>query len=279
MKIISKHKDFYDPFGYILGKPDESIHYFRNEEIVNLSNNDNKKKYSNVLNKLDKYLKYYTYGDRNTKYIIAELEYIIVGIYPYIYLVPFYVFIYTPTRQSYLLCDKVKPIIVSEDDVKSTKNHEKLYNKIKNKVDELISIYSSYNYTKKDLYINPIIYNKKYGGESLNYIQGQWKIEDRDIFKELEAPVFIFSSKNDYIRDYWHNMDSSTSLLYLNPVIVNQPFNVLGCFTDEIKSNGNIYIDIENFLWSIKQEPETIPDNKTKIINAGFDLKTSFRNM
>lgn len=29
----------------------------------------------------------------------------------------------------------------------------------------------------------------------------------------------------------------------------------------------------------MKKEPESIPDNKTKIINAGFDLKTSFRNM
>lgn len=278
MKIISKHKDFYDSFGYILGKPDESIHYLRNEEIINLSNNDNKKRYRNVLNKIDKYLKHYTYGYSNKEYIDAVLEYIIVGIYPYIYLVPFYVFASTFTKRSYILCDKVKPIIVSEDDVRKIENHEKLYNKIKNKFDELINIYS-YNYTKKDLYIKPIIYNRKYGGDFLNYIQGQWKIEDRDIFKELKVPVFIFSSKNNYITEYWDNRNIDTSLLYLNPVIVNQPFNVLGCFTDEIKSNGNIYIDIENFLWSIKQEPESIPDNKTKIINAGFDLKTSFRNM
>ena len=41
----------------------------------------------------------------------------------------------------------------------------------------------------------------------------------------------------------------------------------------------NTYINIENFLWSVKQEPIVNPDNKTKIISHGFDLKTSFRKM
>ena len=37
--------------------------------------------------------------------------------------------------------------------------------------------------------------------------------------------------------------------------------------------------DIENYLWSMKQEPISEPDNDTKIISHGFDLKTSFRKM
>jgi hypothetical protein len=41
----------------------------------------------------------------------------------------------------------------------------------------------------------------------------------------------------------------------------------------------NTYNNIENFLWSIKQEPIANPDNKTKIISHGFDLKESFRNI
>ena len=41
----------------------------------------------------------------------------------------------------------------------------------------------------------------------------------------------------------------------------------------------NTYINIENFLWSIKQEPVAAPDNKTKLQAHGFDLKTSFRKM
>jgi formyltetrahydrofolate synthetase len=43
--------------------------------------------------------------------------------------------------------------------------------------------------------------------------------------------------------------------------------------------NTPVYNDIENFLWMTKQEPISEPDNKTKIINHGFDLKTSFRKM
>ena len=50
-------------------------------------------------------------------------------------------------------------------------------------------------------------------------------------------------------------------------------------YIKEDLDNRPIYNDIENFLWSIKQEPISEPDNKTKIINHGFDLKTSFRKM
>jgi hypothetical protein len=41
----------------------------------------------------------------------------------------------------------------------------------------------------------------------------------------------------------------------------------------------DVYTDIENYLWSMKQEPISEPDNKTKIVSHGFDLKTSFRKM
>jgi hypothetical protein len=54
--------------------------------------------------------------------------------------------------------------------------------------------------------------------------------------------------------------------------------NILKYWHDEL-NDLNTYINIENFLWSVKQEPEHVPDNDTKIINHGFDLKTSFRKM
>ena len=41
----------------------------------------------------------------------------------------------------------------------------------------------------------------------------------------------------------------------------------------------DVYTDIENYLWSMKQEPISEPGNDTKIISHGFDLKTSFRKM
>ena len=54
--------------------------------------------------------------------------------------------------------------------------------------------------------------------------------------------------------------------------------NILKIWMEELMS-VNTYNNIENFLWSIKQEPISEPDNKTKIVNHGFDLKTSFRKM
>ena len=54
--------------------------------------------------------------------------------------------------------------------------------------------------------------------------------------------------------------------------------NILKYWYDEL-NDLNTYTNIENFLWSIKQEPEAKPDNKTKILAHGFDLKTSFRKM
>ena len=53
---------------------------------------------------------------------------------------------------------------------------------------------------------------------------------------------------------------------------------MLKIWGDEVMGLGT-YTNIENFLWASKQEPISEPDNKTKIINHGFDLKTSFRNV
>lgn len=66
-------------------------------------------------------------------------------------------------------------------------------------------------------------------------------------------------------------------VIYRNPHITDDT-DVLRLYGDEIKGR-DVYNDIENFLWNNKKEPESVPDNNTKIINAGFDTKTSFRNM
>ena len=84
----------------------------------------------------------------------------------------------------------------------------------------------------------------------------------------------MYVNKNDDIARYTHDYG-----LTLNPIFVKQNFDVLGANRVRIINEQNVYIDIENFLWEMKKEPESTPDNKTKIINAGFDLKTSFRNM
>ena len=63
-----------------------------------------------------------------------------------------------------------------------------------------------------------------------------------------------------------------------NVIFNEQNTNWLKYFIDDTDT-PDIYTDIENYLWSMKQEPISEPDNKTKIISHGFDLKTSFRKM
>ena len=66
--------------------------------------------------------------------------------------------------------------------------------------------------------------------------------------------------------------------LLKNPIFNELTINVLKHVQDDLIKRP-IYNEIENFLWSVKEEPISEPDNKTKIINHGFDLKTSFRKM
>jgi hypothetical protein len=66
---------------------------------------------------------------------------------------------------------------------------------------------------------------------------------------------------------------------YLTNVCFNElNMNIIKYYYNDLY-DLNTYINIENFLWSIKQEPVATPDNKTKIQAHGFDLKTSFRKM
>ena len=102
-----------------------------------------------------------------------------------------------------------------------------------------------------------------------------WKIENTEIFHKLNAPTFVYTDIRDSISSLMPNGHG----IIINPVFTKLPFDVLGAEREKIISEQNIYIDIENFLWATKQEPESIPDNNTKILAAGFDLKTSFRNV
>ena len=78
MKIISKYKDFYDSYGFILGKPDESITYVRTTEVID----DDNKQYKSIIKKLYDYghLYFHVYGfkeDYNGKdkeFTVVELN-------------------------------------------------------------------------------------------------------------------------------------------------------------------------------------------------------------
>lgn len=91
-----------------------------------------------------------------------------------------------------------------------------------------------------------------------------WK--DEDIFRQLETPVFL----------YYFNRSSGR--IIKNVIFNEQPTNWLKYIKDDLDKR-DVYTDIENYLWSMKQEPISEPDNKTKIVSHGFDLKTSFRKM
>ena len=114
-----------------------------------------------------------------------------------------------------------------------------------------------------------------------------WKVECKDIFNRLNAPTFVkyedilFTGGvyGETIWNYGREISHEKHIHYITNVSFQKlNYNILKYWYDEL-NKINTYINIENFLWSVKQEPESIPDNKTKIISHGFDIKTSFRKM
>ena len=111
-----------------------------------------------------------------------------------------------------------------------------------------------------------------------------WKVECKEIFEKLKSPVWtkLYTILYDggaywnYLRD----KDTGKKRVYYvtNLCFSKLNMNILKYWYDDL-NDLNTYINIENFLWSIKQEPISTPDNKTKILSHGFDLKTSFRKM
>ena len=98
-----------------------------------------------------------------------------------------------------------------------------------------------------------------------------WK--DEDIFKQLETPVFLCYPGFNPTQKYTDHLK-----IIKNVIFNEQPTNWLKYIKDDLDKR-DVYTDIENYLWSMKQEPTSEPDNKTKIVSHGFDLKTSFRKM
>ena len=113
-----------------------------------------------------------------------------------------------------------------------------------------------------------------------------WKIECKEIFYKMKSPVFVQYS--DTLFDggaYWEEImkiwkdNNRKNIYYVTDISFNKlNVNLLKYWYNDL-FDLNTYINIENFLWSIKQEPISNPDNNTKILAHGFDLKTSFRKM
>ena len=115
----------------------------------------------------------------------------------------------------------------------------------------------------------------------LNYV---WKLECKEIFEKLKSPVWTKFDTSLYEGGtYWNFLYDKDQprkrVQYVTDICFNKlNNNILKYWYNEL-NDINTYINIENFLWSIKQEPVSTPDNKTKILSHGFDLKTSFRKI
>ena len=256
MKIISKFTDFYEYDCYRYGEPDQSLVWERHTIDDSYSRNDELTKYirdtyclsSNAMLP-DRF------GRCNNGYPSIEVDEHIIGIYPYVYWLP--------------------RIIYAESRFKKTKFSIE---------DSLICLKEKDFYKEifKDKGINPDrVTNIKQivsAGKDIQSYKGTGRkindpiiTEDKNIFDTLHNPVFYIRFDEDYRYGYYNGM-----YVRLNPCLLETP--LLELYPD-ISSERDIYTDIENFLWTQKQEPMSVPDNKTKITSHGFDLKTSFRKM
>ena len=150
MKIISKYKDFYDSFGFITGKPDESVTYLRTTVCVNQHSDP---EYRDIITELSRY----TYSetgvyDKDKKEYSAYLNTVVVGIYPYIYLSPFYIIVRNKINgiKSDDVITGIKPITISEYDLKHNREH--IYEKVIAKFME----YKNVNSIHGNLYVHKI---------------------------------------------------------------------------------------------------------------------------
>lgn len=281
MKIISKHnkKDFYDYLGFQYDTSDDIVYLretkglFTNKpEDYTIINNC----YKLIENKIPNYAHNVSFNQFKYHKYSCQVYHIIVGIYPYVYVVPI-VELMIPYEFSKNVFETV---FIETLPYECYDNEDKIL--------EYVNLRTCIS--QDDIYI----YHKPNGKEFKNtgtYYMRNPKIECKEIFHTCAAPTFILFvggwSKN------WNNGDSLQSIIphtfelsanycgmILNPVFNEcKRVNIIYSILDDLTVNRSVYNDIENFLWANKQEPISEPDNKTKIINHGFDLKTSFRKM
>lgn len=275
MKIISKYKDFYD---FLTVDHDADTVYVRKPYIV-LDNYD--KLYCHDLNKWDSSKNVPGIYDWNRVMKAGEVYLLnyIFGIYPTVYSQPVLVMtlpFLTGGKESYCItlsrewCEMYALLKNNKDRAKmkvdlANKKHKEIMKK--NDVVKFDPDFRPWNDQKMTAYL--------------------WKEDCPEIFMKIGAPIFIKYDKSllgttygsaEYLNSF-EKVGSGRHYEYMANICFNKlDNNILKAWFDEV-NNLNTYINIENFLWASKKEPESEPDNKTKIINHGFDLKTSFRNM
>lgn len=266
MKIISKFKDFYD---FIVQDHDADLNYVRQIDICH-ENYDDLLKDKNISLSNISLSRYHSYRNYSEGDIVFSNY--IFGIYPYVYSQP----IMRIFLRTLIDLNNTYDVILSKDDVDYTleNNDSSLLLKKAQKILDEHYDGRIHKMLKAKFNTNNI---KKYLSSFV------WKIDCPEIFYKIGAPVFT-----KYYNELFEN-GAYWDYIYLNKTsqenhyIKNISFqkldkNILKYWYNDL-FDLNTYINIENFLWSVKQEPISNPDNKTKIIAHGFDLKTSFRNV
>lgn len=276
MKIISKYKDFYD---FIVQDHDADLTYIRQIGIVTEYFDNLFHKEGNII---PYYSKYYGYSDRfqyaKTGYI--GFDNFIFGIYPFVYSQPI-LRIYGKNiawggiENSFIILGReLVDKVLSDDDQLSQEGYNELLKLAQKEYDDLVE-----KGTYKPIKVS---FNKKNFKEVQTSLKSYvWKIDCPDIFYKIESPVFTKYYDELYVDGaYYNNWPKEPKTMHYITDISFQKLNhnILKYWYNDV-FDLNTYINIENFLWSIKQEPEAKPDNKTKILAHGFDLKTSFRKM
>ena len=275
MKIVSKYKDFYD---YLVQDNDADLTYVRNINIVN-------EYYDDLFKNKENYTPYYSVHYGYTKYRenryreLGELFFsnYIFGIYPYIYSQPTLCIAYNNLAWGGV---EVIQIILSKTIVNDILNNGNFDNLIKLAQAEFNKLVDKRICNSAKVHFANINTNKDLVKTLKSYV---WKIECKEIFYKIESPVFVKYYpelfENSAYWEFIYNWKSKEIKHYITNICFNKlDENILKYWYDEL-NEINTYNNIENFLWSIKQEPIANPDNKTKIVAHGFDLKTSFRKM
>ena len=288
MKIISKFKDFYD---YLVQDFDADIIYVREAKYQGKIDDIAYKYYKGMYRDKTKIVQFSHAYPANLGDLYLTL--FIYGVYPFVYSVPA-LLIYG--RKNYTF-ESYQPVIefLTKSFIESLNGlNKKEANEVFSKF--VVNCVKAFNKKNKDTFpFNPYEESIEYKLDTDTRVENIYeditkrckKLECPDVFNLLKAPVFI---EEDEFLDFYHagyslerdetykKKRSNYDQYVINPSLTTINPQIIKYWYDDLV-NINTYDDIENFLWSIKQEPISEPTNKQKIINHGFDIKTSFRKM
>jgi len=283
MKIISKYKDFYD---FIVQDHDADLTYVRHIGLVNEYLDNLFRKEGNSIPYYSEYYGYQSeYKNRNSGDL--EFDNLIFGIYPFVFSQPilriYYKYGVNDSLYSTFIVLGRELVDKLLDDSEIVSRHALEY--------ELIPLaQKEFNYFVNKRLCSPTNVSFRKANKLKDIKKSLrmyvWKVDCPDIFYKIESPVFVKYYKSLFINgaysENWPQKPKIGNLEYTHYVtdisFQKLNFNILKYWYVDL-FDLNTYINIENFLWSIKQEPEANPDNNTKIVAHGFDLKTSFRKM